>query len=420
MDPIIRTDNLSVGYEKKTVIENVDINALRGQTICLMGPNGAGKSTILRTLSGMLAPVEGCVYIGGEEFDKVKAHTRARQMAVVLTEKINMNMTTVFEIAAMGRIPYTGFLGRLTAQDKEIVWKCLRTVGAEGLALREFASLSDGEKQKVLIARALAQEPKLIILDEPTSHLDIKHKIEVIRILNQLALENGLTVILALHDIDIAVKFCQVVLMVKDGKVVAQGRPEDIVQRDTVDDLYSITGAFYDSILGSVEICNEAAPEVFVAAGAGSGIPVYRIVSRLGYGIVTGILTENDIDYSVASAMKLTIVSEPSFQPFGRTRVLEAEMWMRKCRVLIDAGFPLGQTNQENIGLLKQMAKEGRKVLSFRAEEDRKKIYGDCSSVATADSMGDLEEWVLKHPGEYKEEENVFKNTAGKRQTVPV
>lgn len=397
MEPIIHTENLNVGYDKKTVIEKVDINALRGQTICLMGPNGAGKSTILRTLSGMLSPVEGTVYIGDEELDKVKPHEKARQMAVVLTEKINMNMTTVFEIASMGRTPYTGFLGRLTAEDKDIVWKCLKIVGAEELAYREFSSLSDGEKQKVLIARALVQEPKLIILDEPTSHLDIKHKIEVIRILNQLSMEKGLTVILALHDIDIAVKFCQVVLMVKNGKVVAQGRPEDIVKRDTVGNLYGISGAFYDSILGSVEICNEAVPKIFVSAGAGSGIPVYRMVSRLGYGVATGILMENDIDFSVASAMKLTIISERSFQPVEESKVSEAKKWMEKCPVLIDAGFPLGQENRENLMLLKEMSMKGRKILCFRTEEECKQLYGKDAGIFAADSMEDLETWVLKY-----------------------
>lgn len=416
MEPVIHTENLNVGYEKKTVIEGVDINALRGQTICLMGPNGAGKSTILRTLSGMLAPVDGCVYIGKEDIGKVRAQEKAKKMAVVLTEKLNVNMTTVFEIAAMGRTPYTGFLGRLSAEDKEIVKKCLQTVGALELRDREFASLSDGEKQKVLIARALAQEPKLIILDEPTSHLDIKHKIEVIKILNQLAVESGLTVILALHDIDIAVKFCQIVLMVKDGRVVDQGRPEDIIERDTVGRLYSIQGAFYDSILGSVEICNEAAPQVYVAAGAGSGIPVFRMVSRMGYGIATGIITENDIDYNVASAMKLTIVAEPSFEPFEEKKLKEAEEWMDRCRVLIDAGFPVGSENRDNIRLLAEKARDGRSVFCLRGEKEKEKLYGKQKNVVTAGSIGELQMWIQKEIDKADKEgsEDALKNTAGK------
>ncbi len=388
---ILSTDHLDVGYESRTVIRNVDIQALKGQTICLLGPNGAGKSTILRTLTGMLSPVNGCVYIEKNDVRRMKSADRAKKLAVVLTEKLNLNMTSAYEVAAMGRTPYTGFFGRLTDEDKEIIEECLRTVGAWELRDRDYRSLSDGEKQKVMIARALAQRPELIVLDEPTSHLDIKHKIEVVRILNKLAIETGLTVILALHDIDIAVKFCQIVLLVKDGKIVAQGRPEDIVRRDTVDELYGIEeGAFYDSILGSVEICNEANPEIFVMAGAGCGIPVYRLVSRLGFGIATGILAQNDIDYVVASAMKLTAVSTRSFQPIREEEIRQAQQCMERCRFVIDTGFPVGQENRENAKLLRQAVGRGKRIFSLRDPKDSAEICGQNANIVHVSSMAEL------------------------------
>lgn len=390
MEAILSTRELNVGYDKKTVIRDVDIQAMKGQTICLIGPNGAGKSTILRTLTGMLAPVEGCVFIGSEDVNKMKANDKARRMAVVLTEKLSLNLTKASEVAAMGRTPYTGFFGKLDAEDKEIIESCLRTVGAWELKDRDYSSLSDGEKQKVLIARALAQTPELIVLDEPTSHLDIKHKIEVIRILNRLARETGLTVILALHDIDIAVKFCQVVLMVKDGRIVAQGRPEDIVRRDTLSSLYGIDGAYYDAVLGSIEICNEEKPQIFVAAGAGSGIPVYRMASRLGIGIATGILTENDIDCVIARDMRLTVIAGKSFEPITRELSHKAGSWIRKCRFLVDAGFPVGRENMENIRLLSRAARDGREILCLRAREECEKLYGGVENIRVLSSGAQL------------------------------
>lgn len=392
METILHTKCLNVGYDRNVVIEDVDIQAMRGQTICLVGPNGAGKSTILRTLSGMLAPVDGCVYIGKEDVRKIKSSDKAKQLAVVLTEKLNLNMTTVYQVAAMGRIPHTGFFGRLRGDDKAIVESSLKTVGAWELRDRDFMSLSDGEKQKVLIARALAQEPRLIILDEPTSHLDIKHKIEVVRILNDLALRTGLTVILALHDIDIAVKFCQTVLMVKDGKVIAQGRPEEIVERDTIGRLYDIEGAFYDSILGSVEICNDAEPEVFVVAGAGHGIPVYRTVSRMGFGIATGVLQENDIDYAVASAMRLSVITGRSFEPIGPETLHAAQRQMQSCSVIIDAGFPVGRGNRGNLQLLLDAAGRGRTIFCLREESEARKLYGDLENLRVLPTMTALSE----------------------------
>ena len=243
----------------------------------------------------------------------------------------------------------------------------------------------------------------MLVLDEPTSHLDIKHKIEVIRILNRLALENGLTVILALHDIDIAMKFCQIILMIKDGKVVAQGHPEDIVGRDTVSELYDIDGAYFDSVLGSVEICNEAEPLVFVAAGAGTGIPVYRMISRMGLGIATGILAENDIDYSVAAAMKLKVISAEAFEPFGAEQKKEAVHQIDKCKVLIDAGFPVGSMNASNIHILRDAAERGYRLLSLRSKEECEKLYGEKENIEVLSSLSELSEVLLAYGSRRRE-----------------
>lgn len=391
MSGVIRTEQLNVGYENKTVIRNVEIEAMRGQTICLIGPNGAGKSTILRTLSGMLAPVDGTVYIGQEDISKVTPRELSRTMAVVLTEKLGVNMTTAYEIVAMGRMPYTGFFGRLKEHDREVVRSCIQIVGAGSIAARNFKSLSDGEKQKVLIARALAQEPKLIILDEPTSHLDLKHKIEVMRILNKLSAERGLTVILALHDVDIAVKNCQFVLLVKDGEIVAKGRPEDVIQEDTITKLYDIEGANYDSTLGCMEICNEAEHEVYVAAGAGTGAPAYRLLSRMGIGVATGILYENDIDHAVAHSMKLTCVKQKSFQPIGEEQKRMAWELIRTSRFVVDTEFPVGPYDMVNAELLRQAAQEGIPVYSLRSEKELAEIYGD-APVRHLDLVGELQD----------------------------
>jgi iron complex transport system ATP-binding protein len=394
MTGLISAQGLDVGYGKKVVVGSVEINALKGQVICLIGPNGAGKSTILKTLAGMLAPVGGTVYIGRDDIRSIKPNDLAKQMSVVLTEQLNVNMTSAYEIAAMGRIPYTGFFGRLNADDHRIVRECIQTVGAAELADRDFSSLSDGEKQKILIARALAQEPELIILDEPTSHLDIKHKIEILRILNQLSAVNGVTVILALHDVDIAVKNCQFVLLIKDGKVVAQGRPEDIIGEDTISDLYSIEGAVFNSVMGSLEICNDKTPEVCVSSGAGTGIPVFRLLSRMGYGIATGILHKNDIDCFMAESMKLTVISEQSFVPVSDKSLAAAEVYLRKAAFVVDTNFPLGTFNRCNIKVLRFAAGLGT-VLSMRTPEEIGRLYGKGLNVIGISSAGQLQERIV-------------------------
>ena len=372
---ILRTEGLDVGYEGRRVIRGVELEALKGQTICLIGPNGAGKSTILRTLSGMLAPVEGTVYIHGGDLRLQRPAGLSRTMAVVLTERLGVNMTTAYEVAAMGRMPHTGFFGRLSERDHRVVRECLETVGALALAERDYQSLSDGEKQKVLIARALAQEPELIILDEPTSHLDIKHKIEVVRILDALASRRGLTVILALHDVDLAVKSCQYLLLVKDGAIAAQGTPEEVA--GSIAALYDIENASYDPVLGCVELCNTRPPEVFVAAGAGTGAPVYRLFSRMGMGVATGILFENDVDCSVAQAMGLHVAAQSSFSPIGPEQEAQARALLGRCRFAVDAGFPLGPLCEPNVALLRKAAEEGVPVFSLRTEEACRACFGE-------------------------------------------
>lgn len=372
----IRTENLQVGYHHTVVVDGVDLQALKGRMICLLGPNGAGKSTILRTISGMLSPVRGSVYLDGENVQQMQKGNLARKMAVVLTEKLSPGLLTAFDIAAMGRHPYTGFFGKLKEQDRQIVWKALEQVNARELADRYYDELSDGEKQKVMIARALAQQPELIVLDEPTSHLDIRHRIEVVNILGRLCREEGMTVILSLHDIDLALKGCEVILMVKDGKILAQGNPEEIVHQGVVQELYGISHARYDDLMGSLELCGSGDPEVFLVGGAGSGIPLYRAFARAGYGICCGVLQENDIEMHVAQAIAEEVIHGPAFTAVSRAKEQEAECLMQKMKLVADSGFPIGEENRENIRLLCSAAKQGKPVLSLRDPRKAEEIYG--------------------------------------------
>jgi iron complex transport system ATP-binding protein len=390
MSAVLSAEGLDSGYGKTAVVTGLDLQALRGQTICLVGPNGSGKTTVLRTLAGILSPVRGAVYIGQQEIRRIRPAEKAKRLAVALTERLNVSMTTAREIAAMGRAPHTDFLGRLTPEDKRIVEEALETVGALDLAERNFASLSDGEKQKVLIARALAQEPELIILDEPTSHLDIRHKVEVIRILNRLSLERGMTVIMALHDIDIAAKNCQTLLLVKNGRALAQGKPEDIIGENTIGELYDIEGAVFDALTGALELCNDKAPEVFVAAGAGAGSSVYRVLSRLGYGIATGILQENDIDYRVASSMRLCAIGEKPFEPIGGDAMERARKKMEEAKFIVDCGFPLGKFNRENAALLGEAVAKGFPVISFRRSAETAELWGEAANLFSVSSAAEL------------------------------
>lgn len=378
MKRILATEHLNVGYGKRTVISNVQIDALRGQVICLLGPNGAGKTTILRTLSGLLAPVEGTVFVDGQDLRLAKKKDVARKLSLVLTDSVMPALTTVYALVSMGRTPYTDFLGRLSEEDHRIIVQSLETVGAVHLKDRLFSELSDGEKQKVMIARALVQEPELMILDEPTSHLDIKHKVEVVRVLQKLANEKRITCILSLHDIDLAIKGCQTVLLVSNGCVVAQGAPEEVVREGILQQLYDLQGAEYNELLGLVELRGGSGNQVFVVGGSGTGIHLYRALARKGYGITSGVLHQNDEDYAIAKSICSAVISEKPFEEISAENAAKAEDLMREAGWIVDSGFPVGSGNRENLELLKRAVQTGKTVFSLRPAEEARQAYGAC------------------------------------------
>lgn len=379
MSSVIVAEKLNVGYQKKTIVENVNISGIKGQLICLLGPNGSGKSTILKTLTGLLAPVDGTVYISGNDVLRSNKDEMAKKLAVVLTEQLSLGFLTVFEIAAMGRYPHTNHFGKLSVTDIQVVNDALTAVGALQLKNRFFSELSDGEKQKVMIARALVQQPMLIVLDEPTSHLDVKHKVEVLKILQQLCSEKGMTVVLSLHDIDLAIKACQTVLLIRRGKIVAQGTPEEVIKDGTIQMLYDIKGAHYNELMGSLEFDNMQKPELFVTGGNGTGAGVYRALSRAGYGMYCGVLHSNDVDSYIGKTLNCNVLEENAFSAISDRCFEQAKEMIERVDYAIDTAFPLGNNNQRNLEVLINAAESGKQVFSLCKKEDFDNRYGACS-----------------------------------------
>lgn len=206
---MITLNNLVVGYhdgrQTKHLNHAINEQAHEGMMTCLIGVNGAGKSTLLRTIAGFQQPIEGTVFLGDDDVRKLTPRQRAERMAVVLTERPDVTCTTVWEMVATGRAPFTGFWGRLSDEDRTIVTHSLRLVGIEHMSNRTVTTLSDGERQKVMIAKALAQQTPIIILDEPTAFLDYPSKVEVMQLLKLIAHEEHKTVLLSTHDLELAV-----------------------------------------------------------------------------------------------------------------------------------------------------------------------------------------------------------------------
>jgi iron complex transport system ATP-binding protein len=386
--PVFATRDLDAGYNGKAMVAGINISARKSDILCLIGPNGTGKTTMLRTFAGLLPPVGGEALLSGENINAIKADERARRLAVVLTERPLVSLTSAYEIAATGRTPYTNFFGVLTETDHAIVRGALETVGATELADRDFSSLSDGEKQKVMIARALAQQPEIIILDEPTSHLDIRHKLEMMEIVNRLARETGLVVILALHDIDLALKYCGLVLLVKDGRILAAGKPEGIVAADEdafsgvpnrIETIFNLENASFDGVTGGVEAHNTNPAKIFVVPGGGRGAKIFRLFARRGAGIAAGILHRGDLDHRIARLMRLPLAESEAFSSPGQPALDRALDLMRGCDVVIDSGFPARNINQGNIDLLRRALEENMRCYTLRSGAEAKALFGEAA-----------------------------------------
>lgn len=358
MTEFFKTSGLAVGYNGKALIRDIDIALGRGGILTLIGPNGSGKSTILKTVARQLASIRGTIAVDGSEIRSMSLKELAKKQAVVLTDRIRPELYTAREIVSLGRYPYTNAVGKMTAEDRRIVDDALELVSVKDIAERDFMTLSDGQKQRVVLARALAQQPELLILDEPTAFLDIKYKTELLSVLRRLTRERGVTVIMSLHEIDLAAKASDLLLCVKGETISAFGTPEEVMRACPVEELYDFKKGTYNAALGSVELEKaEGEPRVFVLAGAGFGIPVMRRLQKERMPFAAGILFENDVDAAVAKSLAVECVVSPAFEPIGEALFEKAKALMLRCEIVINAGTPIGKLNEYN-GKLLELARE--------------------------------------------------------------
>lgn len=362
MEKYFYTENLAIGYNKKTLIDNINIGIHKGNILTLIGPNGSGKSTFIKSIIKELSLVSGVVCIDGKQINNYSNKEYAKKMAVILTERIKTEMMTAFDVVALGRYPYTDYFGRLTKEDKEIVYDALEKVNALEFANQDFLSLSDGQKQRVMFGRAIAQKPDIIVLDEPTSFLDIRHKVELLNILQEMVLNTQLTVIMSLHEIDLASKVSDYIMTVDANHKVDFGTPDKIFTQERICKLYNLTEGAYDVNTGSVELKkNIGEPKVLVLGGAGCGIPYYRELSRKRIPFATGVIYENDIDYPSAIALATQVVSEKPFCEISDTAMDKMYQLAENVEYIIDAGCPVGDINMK-INLLREYGKSNFKL----------------------------------------------------------
>ena len=236
LSSLIHCQNLTLQVVDKLILDNISCAISKGSFTALIGPNGAGKSSLLRCLYRYLMPSSGTVFFQNQDVWQISANDYARQVAVVLQEAPSQFHLTVTDVVALGLVPYQDFFGRIRAEDKIKIAQAIEQVGLADKAQQSFEHLSGGEKQRALIARAIVQSPQLLIMDEPTSHLDIKYQIQIM----ELAKSLGITVIASFHDLNLASAMSDNMLVLKKGKLVADGKPSDVLTADLLSDVFGV------------------------------------------------------------------------------------------------------------------------------------------------------------------------------------
>lgn len=253
MSGFLETEKLSVGYDGKPLIRDVCLQVQRGKIVTLIGPNGSGKSTILKTIVGQLSKVSGTVLLEGAPMERCGQKEIAKRMAILMTERIHPELMSCYDVVSTGRYPYTGALGLLGKEDKRIVEESLELVHGRDMADRPFDAISDGQRQRILLARALCQTPEIIVLDEPTSYLDIRYKLELLTILKTMVREKNLAVLMSLHELDLAQRVSDTVVCVSGDRIDRMGPPEEIFSNDYIARLYHMEPGKYDPCFDTLE-----------------------------------------------------------------------------------------------------------------------------------------------------------------------
>lgn len=372
LTPALEFSGVTAGYRKEPVIRDLSLTLAAGDMAALIGPNGAGKTTLLRAITGRIAPTAGCVRLFGQDVAALPAVERARLVGVVPQDMETPMPFTVEEVVAMGRTAAISRWKPPAPADLKSVERAMAYTDVIDLRDRLFTELSGGERQRAVIAMVLAQQPRMILMDEPTSHLDMNHRLEVMQIVERLNREDGVTVLVVSHDLNLAAEFCGRLFLLDSGRLVAAGTPREVLDEELLRRVYRCEVRVQDNPAnGSVLVMPAPRPavthagrgvRVHVVAGGGCGEEVLRRLSIHDYTLTCGVLNEGDSDAQASAALGIETALERPFSPIGPASLATARSLVARCDVLVVTAVPFGTGNAENLELAAEAARAGKPV----------------------------------------------------------
>jgi iron complex transport system ATP-binding protein len=353
-------ERLTAGYGRRMVLDEVSLHVPPGDVTGLIGPNGSGKTTLVRVASRGLPPTSGSVRVEGQDPYALRARQAARLVAVVPQEVQPAFEYSVLEMVLMGRSAYRSPWGGGRAEDWAKARRAMAAANIQHLAERPLGELSGGERQRVILAQALAQDAPVLLLDEPTTHLDIRHVVEFVSLVRTLARAEGTAVLAIFHDLNLAAAYCDSLVVMAEGKVVASGAPGAVLTRTLVAEVFGIEADIVPTgsagrpaviVAPPLAIPASGAPRVHVVGGAGTAAPVLRALAELGFEVTVGVLHEGDTDAAVAERMNLLRVTVPPFSVIDPRSAADCLELMLGARAVVVCDAPFGPGNLENLRL---------------------------------------------------------------------
>jgi iron complex transport system ATP-binding protein len=358
MSPVfLQAKSLTWSVGNARIVERLDLSIERGELIGVIGPNGAGKTTLLRLLAGLLVPTEGEVLLEGRHIGGMESRERARRISLMAQDLPQVFPFTVMEILLMGRYPHLGRFQKEGAEDLARARRMLSYVGLSAIEERGFAALSGGERQLVLFAKALVQDTDTLLLDEPSSNLDIHHQDRIFSMAQELARE-GRAVVTSVHNLSVAAQYCSRLVLLEKGRIAADGRPEQVLRSEILDGVYGIRTMVSPSLAtGSLDVTvvprdrGAAGIRVHLIGGAGSAVNLTRELYRMGCSLTGGIAHEYDSDEKLWKSLGVRCTAVGAFSRIAEEQIRESTPFVEQADLTILCSFPVGPGNLGNLRL---------------------------------------------------------------------
>ncbi len=414
---LLEARSVSFSAGESEIIKGISLSIRRGEFLGLIGPNGAGKTTLLRLMIGVLAPTEGQVLLEGRPLPSIGLRDRARRLSYLSQEGGADFPFPVLDILLMGRYPFLGRFQRESEADLEKARRALAYVGLSGLEDRYFNELSGGERQLVLFAKVLVQEADLLLLDEPTSNLDIKHQDQFFSMAGELAREKK-GVVAAVHNLNIASQYCTRLVLLDRGRIAAEGKPEEVIRPELLDAVYDIrtavtrnasTGSLVVNVAPRAARAEERRPRIHLIGGAGSAINLTRELVRLGYPLSGGIAHRYDADQRLWQNLDIPTRVVGAFSMLGGEDIEQASRLVEEAELTVLCSFPVGAGNEGNL----ELAGKARRLIILRpeAEEQRRIFFSDRARELFAGLVEKAEQLSYRELVEGLESGDIFAQT---------